>query len=249
MLCCDLGAGSANIAAVDDAPVSPGSPPELSWDGLCQLHARTRRPEPWTEAIGWAVDVLRTTLGEDWAIKASTRDRRPPLWSALVSAMSHTIAAAEALERALRLRLLADLDGTGDVRRDLSRDVTVGRGLHTQVQLEVAGHANRLGWLVRLEPSGSSSPGDVEFDAPTGMRITVEIKSLAERDRTRDERQEITALTDRSTLPRCPGECGWQATSVGCPRRTRRSQSSTGSRRQNQVSDGGYGRLTGLSCT
>jgi hypothetical protein len=159
-----------------------------------------RRPEDWTAAISWAVDVLRTTLGEDWAIKASTRDRRPPLWSALVSAMSHTLGAAEVLEWALRLRLLADLDGAGDVRRDLSRDVSVGRGLHTQLQLEVAGHAHRLGWPVRLEPSGSSSPGDVAFDAPTRTHIAVETKALTERERTRDDRAEITELTDRLNL-------------------------------------------------
>jgi hypothetical protein len=115
----------------------------------------------------------------------------------LVSAMTHTAGAAELLEWALRLRLLAGIGGAGDVRRDLSRDVSVGRGLHTQLQLELAGHAHRLGWPVRLEPAGGSSPGDVALDLPDGSRIAVETKALTEKKRTQDERAEITALTDR----------------------------------------------------
>jgi hypothetical protein len=134
-------------------------------------------------------------LGEEWALKASGAKFRPALWSALVYAKSHTTGAAAVLEWALRLFLLADVDGIADVRRDLSRDVTVGRSLHTQLQLEVAGHARRLGWPVRLEPSGSASPGDVAFDVQGGS-IVVETKALSERERTRDERIDIGHLTD-----------------------------------------------------
>jgi hypothetical protein len=178
-------------------PTPPLSPPELSWDGLRSFHARARRPEPWKAATTWAIDVLQSTLGDGWAIKASTRTPASPVWSVLVSAMTHTVAASELLEWALRLQLLADVDGAGDVRRDLSRDVSVGRGLHTQLQLELAGHAHRLGWPIRLEPSGGASPGDVAFDVPDRSRIAVETKALTERERTRDARAGISTVTDR----------------------------------------------------
>jgi hypothetical protein len=59
--------------------------------------------------------------------------------------MSHPAGAAELLEWALRLDLLSAFDGMGDVRRDLRRDLTTARGLHTQLRLELAGHVLRYG--------------------------------------------------------------------------------------------------------
>lgn len=188
------------MTAVNNTATPSAPEPALSWDGLAEMHARITRPEPWTEAVIWAVHVLRATLGEPWAVKASRAAPRPPLWSALVAAKSNMVGAAEVLEWALRLYLLADVDGIADVRRDLSRNVTVGRSLHTQLQLEVAGHARRLGRTVRLEPAGSSSPGDVAFDTPGRSAIAVETRVLTEKKRTRDERAVISALTDRLSL-------------------------------------------------
>lgn len=187
-----------------DSAARPTVPPP-SWDAVSDMHARIDRPEAWTTAISWAVDQLRRTLGEDWAAQVAQRDPKHPLWAALVHAMSHPAGAAELLEWALRLELLSDFDGMGDVRRDLRRDLTAARGLHTQLQLELAGHVLRHDWPLRLEPPGSASPGDVAFDVPENGRVAVETKALRERERTRQEREAISALTDHlhfAALPR-----------------------------------------------
>lgn len=186
-----------------DSAANPAIPPP-SWEAISGMHARASRPEAWTTAVSWAVGELRQTLGEDWASKVAQRDPEHPLWSALVHAMSHPAGAAELLEWTLRLKLLSGYDGMGDVRRDLRRNLTAARGLHTQLQLELAGHVRRQNWSLCLEPPGSSSPGDVAFDVPGLGRVAVETKALTERLRTRQERETISALTDHLNFSALP---------------------------------------------
>ena len=182
----------------DSDPLSSLGVTDPSWDMLRALLDRMGRPEPWTTGGHWAIDQLRAVLGEAWPAKAA-RDEVPP-WPGLAAIGSQTLGFADALEWALRLRLTGDVEGSADVRRDLARDVTVGRALHSGLQLEVAGLARRLGWGVRLEPSNAATPGDVALETPTAGTIVVETRALTEKLRTRAERAAISRLTDHLTL-------------------------------------------------
>jgi hypothetical protein len=170
--------------------------PDVSWDAIGELIDRSGRGEAWARTGRWALDVLRARLGEEWPTKARRADPPVPPWSALPWIGGHALALAEVLELALRLELLDDVPGIADVRRELSRDVTAGRSLHSALQLEVAGLAHRLAWAIRLEPAGPASPADVAIATPAG-EITVETCVLTERARSREARAASSNATER----------------------------------------------------
>ena len=138
---------------------------------------RPARSPEWTEAGMWALDRLDEFLGRDWPELAWRSFGLLPV--PLGYAAGHVVAYAQILELALRLRLLRDVEGWGDVRRDLRQDRRSERALHVSVQLETAASGLRLGWPVRLEPPGSTDgkPADVCFDGPAGL-TTAEAKAL-----------------------------------------------------------------------
>jgi hypothetical protein len=181
---------------------APSSP---TWQTFRDDLDRAARPGAWTTAARWALDALSEHLGRDWpqrALAVEARDgQQLPFFSALMKIGSHTIALAQALEWALRLRLLQSEDGFADLKRDLRGDLTVGRILHTDLELLVAGLARRAGWPLRLEPTlaRASPPADVLIDSPTA-RLSVEVRVLTERVGARERRQRIDDVVDHLTL-------------------------------------------------
>jgi hypothetical protein len=163
------------------------------------------RSAAWSEVAHAALEVLSQELGEQWPRKAADTERRDqetlPLLAALGRLGSHTLALAEVAEWALRLRLPAATDGFADLRRDLRRDVTAGRILHTGLQLHVAGLASRSGWAVQLEPvlPGRSRPADLAI-ACGEQRMVVETRVLTEARDDRARREWIDAAVDRVTM-------------------------------------------------
>ena len=176
-----------------------------SWQLYRDLLDRAQRPAAWSEVAHWALDVLAEELGDAWpqkAAQAERRDREPlPLVAGLWRLGSHTLALAETVEWALRLRLLARARGFADLRRDLVRDVTAGRILHTSLQLEVAGLATRYGWDVQFEPAlpGTSRPADLLIVHPR-RRMVVETRVLTEAREERARRTWIDGVVHRLTI-------------------------------------------------
>ena len=185
-------------------PVEPVQPP-ASWQAYRDLLDLADRPRAWSHVGHWAIDVLSGELGEQWpqtAAAAEARDRQTlPLVGALTSLGWRTLALAEAIEWAARLRLLANAHGAADLRRDLARDVTAGRILHTGLQLETAGLAACMGWDIQLEPllPGAARPADVIIAAP-GARLVIETRVLTEAPADRTTRQWTDQAVDRLTM-------------------------------------------------
>jgi len=138
---------------------------------------RGPRQEARYRAARWALDTLQEELGDDWLERASrSSDEGVPLALHLLG--SHTLALAEALEWGLRLKMCHDWDGSADFIRDLKRDPSPGRILHSRSQLAQASLAARLGWSVALEPElRQGTPADLEIVPPSGP-IVVEIRVL-----------------------------------------------------------------------
>jgi hypothetical protein len=153
----------------------------------CEHDARSR-------AGRWAISRLRELLGEDWLPRAVARDRGGyPL--ALLQLGSHLLALAEALEWALRLEISMGLEGRAKALRDLRRDPSPRRLLHSRAQLLLAGLACRLGWPAALETRREDQPpADVEIAAPTGS-LNVEVRVLTQSDDARAKR----AAADRTS--------------------------------------------------
>lgn len=143
----------------------------------------------------WAVFRLRDVLGEDWLPLAIERDNEGyPL--ALIDLGSHLLALAGALELATRLELSMDLDGRAKALRDLRRDPSPRRLLHSQAQLLLAGLAYRLGWPVALETRRENQPpADVEIVAPTGV-LNVEVRVLTRSDDAREQHAAVSRTSD-----------------------------------------------------
>lgn len=146
----------------------------------CEHDARAR-------AGRWAISRLRELLGEDWLSRAVARDGEGyPL--ALLQLGSHLLALVEALEWALRLEISMDLEGRAKALRDLRRDPSPRRLLHSRAQLLLAGLAHRLGWPVALEIRREDQPpADVEIAAPTGS-LNVEVRVLTQSNDARAKR-------------------------------------------------------------
>lgn len=90
-------------------------------------------------SLVWVSSESSHPAGQPW------EDRElPPL--ALLQFGSHLLALAEALEWALRLEISMDLEGRAKALRDLRRDPSPRRLLHSRAQLLLAGLACRLGW-------------------------------------------------------------------------------------------------------
>jgi hypothetical protein len=169
-----------------------------SWELYQDLLARSRRTELYKAAADWALTELATTLDDDWLRRAAKAERPPPLLSHLGLVASHTQALAETLEWALRLRLVRDLPGAAKLRRDLVRDPTEGRSLHTALQLAIAGSAVRLDWAVVLEPNtdGAKPPADLAITGASGT-LVVEARVLTDALGARESRARIDEATDR----------------------------------------------------
>src|SRR5579884_4237658 len=121
-----------------------------SWQNYRDLLDRAGRHSAWSQVAHWAIDVLSEELGDEWPQAAATAEEKVqqtlPLVGALKEMVWRTLALTEAVEWAARLRLIGKASGAADLRRDLTRDVTAGRILHTDLQLQTAGLAAYLGW-------------------------------------------------------------------------------------------------------
>src|SRR5207302_5706439 len=87
------------------------------------------------------------------------------------------------------------------LRRDLRRNRTAGRILHTDLVLEVGGLARRCGWEVSLEPRSSRNapPADVRLGSPAGP-LLVEARVLTERDIVRTQRRRLDEVIEHLTV-------------------------------------------------
>jgi len=160
--------------------------PPGTWDEILQWHEVTCDHNARAHAGRWAISRLRQVLGEGWLPRAIERaDEGYPL--ALLDTGSHLLALAEVLEWALHLELIMDMDGRGKALRDLRRDPSLRRLLHSQAQLLLAGLARRLNWQVALETTREGQPpADVEILTPTGT-LNVETRVLTQSDEARRE--------------------------------------------------------------
>ncbi|MFI4989789.1 MAG: hypothetical protein ACHQHO_02580 [Solirubrobacterales bacterium] len=100
------------------------------------------------------------------------------------------------LEWALRLELSMGLDGRAKALRDIRRDPSPRRLLHSRAQIVLAGLACRLGWPVALETRREGRPpADVEIEAPTGV-LNVEVRVLTQSDDARTRRVAAQRTSD-----------------------------------------------------
>lgn len=154
----------------------PG-PPAAGWSEVSEWLDRNPRRDARYQAARWALETLQDQLGGNWlerAVKLS--DGGFPLGLHLLS--SHTQALVEALEWALRLEMCRQWDGSADFFRDLIKNPSPGRILHSGSQLAQASLAERLGWPVTLEPErNAGAPADLMIVAPSEPLI-VEIRVL-----------------------------------------------------------------------
>ncbi len=180
-----------------EAAAHPDAGPP-TWDDYECLLGRAQRGTAYHEAAAWALTELREVLGDDWLRRAAESDRPPPLTRQLACLSGHTLALAEVIEWALRLRLVRELPGAAKLRRDLVGNVTEGRTLHTALQLNVATTAIRLAWDVALEPAQAKEdpPADLLVRAPAGD-LLVETRVRSEADVTREARQAVNDVMDR----------------------------------------------------
>lgn len=171
---------------------------EHSWVGYQAFLDRAHATEgPYWRAGTWAIAELRTHLGEDWPQRAAPE--RHPLALALGQLPAMPVALAESVEWAARLRLVAAAEGRADLERDLKRDVSAARGLHTKLMLEMGGLALRLGWDVQLEPGAANRPADLSIGTPRG-ELSAEARVLTEDERSRREREAIDRTADHLML-------------------------------------------------
>lgn len=176
-----------------------------SWDTYRELLDRAARPAAWSRVAHWAIDVLAEELGADWPARAGAWEQKNreilPLVGALKSLGWRTLALVEAVEWAARLRLIGESRGAADLRRDLGRDVSAGRMLHTDLQLETAALAICCGWDVQLEPwlPGAERPADLLIASP-GATLIVETRVLTEAPTDRSRRARVDEAFDRLTL-------------------------------------------------
>jgi hypothetical protein len=122
-------------------------------------------------------------LGEDWPERSWTPYGLP---SGFALAGFHTLAHCELLELALRLSLLDDLPGRGQVQRALRGDAASSQVMHARIQLEVAALAQRIGRAAALE-SRQISPKD-PVDVLVG-HMPVETFAVPSEDREIEHRQ------------------------------------------------------------
>lgn len=159
-----------------------------SWGDLLNGMSGDLRPSEWRSSGEWAIGELRRRLGEDWPERSWTPYGLP---SGFDLAGFHTIAHCELLELALRLCLLDDLSGRGQVQRALRGDAANSQVMHARIQLEVAALARQCDRSVSLE-SRSISPRD-----PVDVLVCdmpVETFAVPSEDREIEYRHEIDEM-------------------------------------------------------
>lgn len=158
----------------DLAAISPDVPLP-TWELLReQVDQALRRSLAWRRTGHWMIDVLQEELGESWAVDAVEQFGDLPI-PVMWAVSGHMYAFVQALDLALRLRLLQFAKGAGRIRKELRGNRQLSRVLHVSLQATVAGLALGHGWDVHLEPG--RPPADLWFETE-GRRITVETKVL-----------------------------------------------------------------------
>lgn len=147
---------------------------DISWQALRSSISENGRSPAAHNAGVWAVDILRSYLGESWMSRAFERDRDLAL--RVFHAASHLIAFADLVELASRVSLLSGVPKLASVRTQLQQDLRSEAWLHAQLQLEVAALARWHGAEVRIEDSAIDGmpPVDVEFRLPSTGTTRVE---------------------------------------------------------------------------
>lgn len=137
--------------------MTPATSDGPTWDALID----DVRSGPGTDArheVGvWAMEQLRSALGEDWPQRWHKRAGLLPAFVFDPATNAH--AYAQLVETGLRLSSLAGTLRLRSLTNEWSRQLEPIRMLHTSLQLEVAALARSLG-------------ADVEFEAPTGLPST-----------------------------------------------------------------------------
>jgi hypothetical protein len=178
---------AAPKATVPDVP-----PP--TWEMLReQVDQAPRRSSAWRRTAHWTIDVLREELGDSWTVDAFEQFGELPI-PVMWAVSGHMYAFVQAMDLALRLRLLRSAEGAGRIRKELRGNRQLGRVLHASLQATIAGLALRRRWDFHLEPG--HPPADLWFETG-GRRMTVETKVLEPSDLTREHHQAVDRTMDR----------------------------------------------------
>ena len=149
--------------------LNPSFAAYVSWSGIrARIEESSRSDEGKTAGV-WAIDELKSQLGDDWMERVGQHEGSAP--SQLTLSPSHAVAFGELLDLSLRLHLLRDVEGMGVVRRDLKTDLREERRLHTRVVLDVAALAHQRGYHVAVEKrlAADLAPIDVVVTTPDGV--------------------------------------------------------------------------------
>jgi hypothetical protein len=153
--------------------IKPGEDvPPLSWDVLHSMMASSNGwSEAWRQTGDWALDVLEGQLGPDWP--ELVRNKNPTGGAPMLAwAAGHVSAYVSLVELALRLDLLKGCPGFAKARTAIRSDPRPGQLVASEMQLEVAGLALRIGCNPTLEPSHEGCrPADIAFETKTGEYI------------------------------------------------------------------------------
>jgi hypothetical protein len=147
----------------------------VDWPALQRRMDQGPRSSAWRQAGRWALSSVERHLGQDWLAKHAKRGL--PLPAEFTRAGSDVEALSHLLDLALRLELLRDVAGAGQVRNALRTDLRAEARRHALVQLEVAALAQRAGLHVRLERKavGTGRPSDVVFGS-MGSEVAAEVR-------------------------------------------------------------------------
>jgi hypothetical protein len=137
-----------------------GQPPP-TWDLWRDAMDKSNHSEAGRQAGHWALEQLEYVLGPDWPVRVWRKEGAVP--PEIAMAHAHLVAFGQLLEFALRVTILAGLNGFGAVRQDLRSDLRLQRRIHARLQLEVAALTLRAGHPVALEARtrGAGRPVDV----------------------------------------------------------------------------------------
>lgn len=147
----------------------------VDWPALQRRMDQSPRSLAWREAGRWALSSVERHLGRGWLAKYAERGQ--PIPAELTEAGSDVEALSHLLDLGLRLELLQNVAGTGQVRNTLKTDLRAEVRRHALVQLEVAALAQRAGLHVHLErkAAGTGRPSDVVFGS-TGSEVAAEVR-------------------------------------------------------------------------
>jgi hypothetical protein len=185
-------AAATDQGSAQDAPRATPEVPLPTWALIRDLLGQSTRSQAWQRTASWTIDVLEDDLGPTWPVDAVERFGELPI--PLLLAGGHTLAFVQAVELALRVRLLGSTKGFARTRDERRGDPQLGRVLHFSLQANVGSLAQRLGWGVHLEPG--RPPADLWFETKA-QRVTVETRVLGPSDLTRGHHDDVDRVMNQ----------------------------------------------------